>query len=335
MLTLLTPFGDTDHELSQPCAPTPLQAPQWVCQNTALVRALKLEHDIHFDDDLLALLSGNLSSISSSPVAMAYAGHQFGRFNPFLGDGRSVTLGSVPTSAGTWDIALKGSGLTPFTFQGNGRASLSECLHEYQLSEQLAARGIATARCLAVIKSNEHVFTNGRAESMAIVVRMAPTFIRFGSFEACHFRRNTDALRLLAEHVIERCYQADIKDLNGEAANAARYATLFDAVVVRTAQLVASWQRAGFVHGMLNTDNQSMAGLTLDLGAAQQRENPAPDFVSSELDTQRRYAFGEQARIGLWNCNVLARTFTELVPKAQLIESLHRYETTFLTALTA
>lgn len=333
MLTLHTPFGDSHHELSQLCAPTPLQDPQWVYQNTALVSDLKLSTEIRFDDDLLALFSGNPSSIKTSPIAMSYAGHQFGRFNPFLGDGRSVILGSLSTTEGTWELALKGSGVTPFTFQGNGRASLSECLHEYELSEQLTKLGIATTRCLAVIKSNEHVFTNGRAEPMAIVVRMAPSFVRFGSFEACHFRRDTVALRLLADHVIDRCYPELLVDVDGESEPASRYAVLFDAVVTRTAQLIATWQRVGFVHGMMNTDNQSIAGLTLDLGAAQVLPNPSPEFVASRLDTKGRYAFGEQPTVGLWNCNVLARTFAKLVPEPQLIESLRRFESTFLETL--
>ncbi|GHA18818.1 hypothetical protein GCM10008090_30550 [Arenicella chitinivorans] len=331
MLRLQTPFADTDHELSQPCAPTPLLDPQWVRQNTTLVHALKLEHDVHFNDNLLALFSGNPTSIPSSPVAMAYAGHQFGRFNPFLGDGRSVVLGSVSTAKGIWDIALKGSGVTPFTFQGNGRATLSECLHEYELSEQLEQLGIATTRCLAVIKGSEQLLTGGRTESAAIVVRMAPTFVRFGSFEACYFRNNDAAFRKLADHVFERCFPDLLRDPDEHTT---RYGALFDAMVKHTARLIADWHHAGFVHGMMNTDNQSVAGLTLDLGSAQLLTKPDPMFIASQVDTKGRYAFGEQAAVGLWNCNVLARTFSDLVPKADLIKSLRHFESIYLETLT-
>jgi uncharacterized protein YdiU (UPF0061 family) len=250
-------------------------------------------------------------------LAQDYAGHQFGHFNPFLGDGRALLLGEVETPTGILDIYLKGAGKTPYSRTADGRAGLRECLHEFHTTEQLAALGVPTARCLCVVSGSQPVYRGG-FEPAAILTRIAPSHVRFGTFENYFFQKNPAALRQLTEHVIT-CHYADCV-ASGD------YAGFFREVVLRTARLIAHWQAVGFVHGVMNTDNQSILGLTLDVGLGTFTPERDPAYVCHPDDEHGRYAFGQQPVVGLWNCNVLARALSPLITAADLRAALQEYE---------
>ncbi len=303
--------------------PQGLQQPELIRSNPAVAQQLDLDPAEFNTPDFLEVFSGNALLPGSRPLAQAYAGHQFGKFNPFLGDGRSVLLGEISSSAGVWDIALKGAGRTAYARDADGRAGMEECLHEYTLSEQLAALGVPTSRVLCIVSGKLFVYRHG-FQPAAIMTRIAPSHIRFGTFEYHYFRRDKLALSQLADHVIARHYP----DCAG--ADEARYARLFQAIVLKTARLIAHWQAAGFTHGVMNSDNQSIVGVTLDLGAGSLTPERDPNYVSNPDDEKARYAFGEQPVIGLWNCNVLARAFSPLVAAQDLREALQAYEPEYL-----
>jgi uncharacterized protein YdiU (UPF0061 family) len=274
-------------------------------------------------ETFLQVFSGNRVLPGSRPLAQDYAGHQFGRFNPFLGDGRSLLLGGVDSAAGHWEITLKGAGRTPYARDLDGRASLSECLHEFDCSQRLAQLGIPTARAVCVIAGNMQVYRRG-FERAAVLGRLAPSHVRFGTFENYYFQRDFEALQRLADHLIEDHF-AECDGLG-----VGRYARFLRVVVRRSARLVAHWQAAGFTHGMMNTDNQSILGITLDLDASTFTPERDSEFVASSVDEHGRYAFGRQPLVGLWNCNVLARALSPLIPDAHLRSALRAYEPEYL-----
>lgn len=295
------------------CAPQGLENPTLVCSSAEVLQCVGLHPDEANTDLFLQVFSGNALLPGMQPLAQDYAGHQFGKFNPFLGDGRALLLGEVATPSGSLDLYLKGSGRTPYARTADGRAGLRECLHEFHTTAQLAALGVPTARCLCVISGSQLVYRGG-FEPTAIVTRIAPSHIRFGTFENYYFQRNTAALRQLADHVITHHYPAC--HLAGEA----RYACFFREVVLKTAQLIAHWQAVGFEHGVMNTDNQSILGITLDVGSGSFTPNV----------TEGRYAFAQQPVIGLWNCNVLARALSPLISAVDLRSGLQTYEPEYL-----
>jgi uncharacterized protein YdiU (UPF0061 family) len=257
------------------------------------------------------------------PLSTAYAGHQFGKFNPLLGDGRAHLLGEVSTSQGLQEIYLKGSGKTPYARQADGRASLEECLHEYEISEKLAALGIPVTRCLSIIQGDDLVYRHG-FKPAAILTRIAPTHIRFGTFELHYFKKDISALQTLADYIIQHYYPNSLLKTQP-------YADFFQQVIYKTAKLIAHWQKIGFVHGMMNTDNQSIIGVTLDLGNASFIESLDPLFISSSIDEKGRYAFGQQPIIGLWNCNILGRALSPLILGNDIRQALSQYEEIFLS----
>ncbi|WP_295539247.1 protein adenylyltransferase SelO family protein [uncultured Thiohalocapsa sp.] len=308
--------------------PTPLTNPQLVACDADTAALIGLDPDNCGGDDWLDLFSGRRLPDGCCPLALDYAGHQFGRFNPFLGDGRVLVLGGLDTAHGWLELSLKGAGRTPYAREADGRAGLTECLHELAMSQRLARLGIPTARGLCVIAGDEQVYRQG-FERAAILVRLAPSHLRFGSFEHCYFKRDVDGLRVLADYLIAHHYRRRIP-ADGHA-----HAALFRAMVEDTADLIARWQAAGFVHGMMNTDNQSAVGITLDLGAAAFVPDAADAatrdaFVASPLDEKGRYAFGEQPTLGLWNCNVLARALSPIITAAELRAALQTYEPRYL-----
>lgn len=303
--------------------PQGLQQPSLTRANPTIAQQLGLDPAECATDDFLQIFSGNALLPNSRPLAQAYAGHQFGNFNPFLGDGRAVLLGEIETATGLLDICLKGAGRTPYARNADGRAGLDECLHEYAITEQLAALDVPTTRCLCVIQGSGLVYRNGFGPE-AMLTRIAPSHIRFGTFENYHFQRNTEALRKLADYVIHwhfpHCAEA------GEQ----HYAAFFQEVVLRTARLIAHWQAVGFVHGVMNTDNQSILGLTLDVGLSGFTPEHDPACVINPADEKGRYAFGQQPVVGLWNCNVLARALSSLIAADDLRSALQIYELEYL-----
>ena len=279
--------------------PTPVSAPGLVKLNVDLARSLRLDPDELTSQQGIAILAGSRVAEGSEPLAMAYAGHQFGHFVPRLGDGRANLLGEVIGSDGIrYDIQLKGCGLTPFSRGGDGRAALGPVLREYIVSEAMAALGVPTTRALAAVTTGERVYRETVLPG-AVLVRIAASHLRVGTFQYFAARGDTDGIRTLADYAIARHYP--------DASQTDRpYRALLDGVITRHAHLVAQWMLLGFVHGVMNTDNTSISGETIDYGPCAFMEAYDPDTVFSSIDRQGRYAYGNQHHAAHWNLTRLA-----------------------------
>ncbi|MCS3725668.1 protein adenylyltransferase SelO [Bradyrhizobium betae] len=286
-------------------APTPVAAPRLIKLNRPLALQLGLDPDLLETPEGAEILAGKTVPSGADPIAMAYAGHQFGNFVPQLGDGRAILLGEVIDRHGLRrDIQLKGSGPTPFSRRGDGRAALGPVLREYIVSEAMFALGIPTTRSLAAVVTGEQVFRE-TALPGAVLTRVASSHIRVGTFQFFAVRRDTEAVRRLADHVIARHYP--------ELLNAERtYHGLLGAVVARQAELVARWLLVGFIHGVMNTDNSSISGETIDYGPCAFMDAYNPSQVFSSIDEMGRYAYANQPRIALWNLTRLAECLLPL-----------------------
>src|SRR6516162_5441821 len=286
--------------------PTPVAAPRLVRLNKKLAWHLELDPGKLAAPEGVEILAGNRVPERGEPLAMAYAGHQFGTFVPQLGDGRAILLGEVIDRDGVrQDIQLKGSGPTPFSRLGDGRAALGPVLREYIVSEAMAALGIPTTRALAAVTTGEPVWRETPLPG-AVLTRVASSHIRVGTFQFFAAQGDLDAIRRLADHVIARHYP--------EAADAAnRYRTLLDLVISRQAALIARWLLVGFIHGVMNTDNMSIAGETIDYGPCAFMDVYHPGTVYSSIDNMGRYAYGNQPRIAQWNLARLAETLLPLL----------------------
>ncbi len=302
--------------------PTHLPAPYLISFNAAAARLIDLDPAEAQRPDFAEYLVGNRLLAGSEPLAMLYAGHQFGHFVPQLGDGRAILLGAVRNNAGErWELQLKGAGPTPYSRSGDGRAVLRSTIREYLCSEALHGLGIPTTRALCIVGSDEEVYRE-TIETAAVLLRMAPSHVRFGSFEVFYHRHQYDAIKQLADFVIDAHYPelADAED---------RYALLLAAVIRRTARLMAQWQSVGFAHGVMNTDNMSILGLTLDYGPYGFLDTYDPGFICNHSDHRGRYAFDQQPGVGLWNLGRLAQALTPLLPAARCTELLAEYEAQF------
>lgn len=286
--------------------PTPVPGPRLVRLNTALAAELGLDAEWLAGPEGVAMLAGNAVAPGSTPIATAYAGHQFGQFSPQLGDGRAILLGEVVDRAGVRrDIQLKGAGRTRFSRGGDGRAALGPVMREYIVSEAMAALGIPTTRALAFVLTGAPVIRE-EIQPGAVLTRVASSHIRIGSFQFFAARQDKEALRLLADHAITRHYP--------QAAQAASPAlALLDAVIAAQADLVARWLLVGFIHGVMNTDNSSIAGETIDYGPCAFLDGYDPETVFSAIDTGGRYAYGNQPSITLWNLTRLAEALLPLL----------------------
>ncbi len=286
--------------------PTPVRAPQLIKLNSALARELGLNPDALTPEQAAQIFSGNLIPGGADPMALAYAGHQFAYFVPQLGDGRAILLGEVVGTDGQrYDIQLKGSGRTAFSRGGDGRAVLGPVLREYIVSEAMAALGVPTARALAAVTTGESVMRESMLPG-AVFTRVAASHLRVGTFQFFGARQDTEGIRLLADYAIARHYP--------EAAKApSPYRGLLDGVIARQANLVAQWLHLGFVHGVMNTDNCSISGETIDYGPCAFLEAYDPDAVFSSIDRQGRYAYANQPQILLWNLMRLAETLLPLL----------------------
>jgi serine/tyrosine/threonine adenylyltransferase len=312
--------------------PTPVAAPRLIRLNRALADELGLDPDWLAGPEGVAALAGNGVPPGADPIAAAYAGHQFGQFVPQLGDGRAVLLGEVIDRHGRRrDIQLKGSGPTPFSRRGDGRAALGPVLREYLVSEAMAALGIPTTRALAAVATGEPVIRETVLPG-AVLTRVAASHIRVGTFQFFAVRGDVEGLRALADHVLARHYP--------EAARSpSPYRALLDGVIAAQAELVARWLLVGFVHGVMNTDNMSVAGETIDYGPCAFLDAYDPGTVYSSIDQHGRYAYGQQPRIGLWNLTRLAETLLPLLSddetaavaeaEAALAEYGPRFETAY------
>ncbi len=286
--------------------PTPVRAPRLLKLNGSLAHELGLDTDWLSSDDGLAMLSGNSFPESAASIAMAYAGHQFGQFTPQLGDGRALLIGEVIDRFGQRrDIQLKGSGRTPFSRGGDGRAALGPVLREYLISEAMHALGIPTTRSLAVVATGEHIWRE-TPQPGGIVVRVASSHIRVGTFQFFAARGDTDALKALCQHVMERHDPEAVKAENSVLA-------MLEGVIARQADLIALWMGVGFIHGVMNTDNMTVSGETIDYGPCAFMDVYDPQTVFSAIDRGERYAFGNQPRIAQWNLARFAETLLPLL----------------------
>ncbi len=286
--------------------PTPVNAPRLIRINDAFARDLGLDPAQLASAEGVAMLAGNHVPEGAEPLAMAYAGHQFGNWVPQLGDGRAVLLGEVRAPDGTrWDIQLKGAGRTPFSRGGDGRAALGPVLREFIVSEAMHALGIPTTRSLAMVTTGEEIERNGYLPG-AVLTRVARSHIRVGTFEFFGNRGDDEAVKLLADYVIARLYP-------DTAAAPQPYRALLDAVIARQASLVAQWLGVGFIHGVMNTDNTSISGETIDYGPCAFMDTFHPAMVFSSIDHGGRYAYGNQPGIAQWNLAQFAQALMPLL----------------------
>jgi uncharacterized protein YdiU (UPF0061 family) len=290
--------------------PEPVKNPKLISFNHSLAEELELaDTSLNADKnftDATAIFAGNLIPEGAEPIAMAYAGHQFGHFNQQLGDGRAILLGEIDTSDGVpFDIQLKGSGHTTFSRGGDGRAALGPVLREYLLSEAMAKLGVPTTRALAVVTTGEEVVREQLLPG-GIITRVSSSFVRVGTFQFLAARDNVEAIKKLADFVIERNYPEARVESNP-------YAALLQLIVERQAALIAKWMQIGFIHGVMNTDNMSIAGETIDYGPCAFMDFYNHDQVYSSIDRNGRYAYSNQPSIGLWNLTRLAETFLPLL----------------------
>lgn len=292
--------------------PVPVKAPELVAFNRPLAEELGFDLAAFDTEQAAAWFAGNEVPPGAEPLAMAYAGHQFGGFVPRLGDGRAVLLGEVIDRQGRLrDIQLKGAGRTPFSRGGDGRAPLGPVLREYLVSEAMHAMGIPTTRALAAVTTGERVVRR-TPEPGGVVTRVAASHIRVGTFQYFAARGDTDGVRTLADHVIARHYPE-----LAERPEAERYLALLEAVQVRQAALIAQWMGVGFIHGVMNTDNSAVSGETIDFGPCAFMEAYDPRTVFSSIDEGGRYAYGNQPGIMQWNMARLAETLLPLIDTDQ------------------
>jgi uncharacterized protein YdiU (UPF0061 family) len=299
-------LADLGAPFSVPCNPTPVPAPQWLAFNTELAAELRLPQQYWYSDDGLAVFSGNALPTWATPRAHAYAGHQFGHFVPQLGDGRALLLAEVISANNQrFDIQLKGAGQTPFSRRGDGRAPLGPVLREYLVSEAMHALGVPTTRALAAVLTGDWV-QRETSEPGAVLTRVAASHIRIGSFQYIAAHGDTAQLKTFADYVIKRHYPDCAGDENP-------YLALLNVVVSRQARLIAKWMSLGFIHGVMNTDNMSIAGETIDYGPCAFMDTFNPAQVYSFIDSQGRYAWGNQPRIAAWNLARFAETLLPLL----------------------
>lgn len=309
--------------------PTPLPSPHWVGTSSAVAQLIGLDADWLQRDEALQAFTGNTLLAGSRPLASVYSGHQFGVWAGQLGDGRAILLGE--TAAGL-EIQLKGAGRTPYSRMGDGRAVLRSSIREFLCSEAMHGLGIPTSRALCITGSPAPV-RREEVETASVVTRVAPSFVRFGHFE--HFAANDlqAQLKTLADYVIDRYYPEcrDTRDFGGNA-----YAALLKAVSERTAHLMAQWQAVGFCHGVMNTDNMSILGLTIDYGPFQFLDAFVPGHVCNHSDNQGRYAYNRQPNVAYWNLFCLAQALLPLIGDQELAKgALESYKTVFPEAFMA
>ena len=303
--------------------PTPVAAPRLLALNARLAAQLGLDAAALAAPDVIEALAGNRILERSEPIALAYAGHQFGHFNPHMGDGRAILLGEILTPQGERrDIQLKGSGPTPYSRRGDGRAALGPVLREYIVSEAMYALGIPTTRTLAAVATGETIYRDDILPG-AVLTRVAASHMRVGTFEYFASRGERELLKILADHAIAR-HDPDLADA------ADKYEKLLERIVIRQARLVAQWLLVGFIHGVMNTDNMAISGETIDYGPCAFMEAYDPRTVFSFIDKQGRYAYANQPSIAVWNLTRLAESLMVLFePEAEAPERANAALTAF------
>jgi uncharacterized protein YdiU (UPF0061 family) len=328
-LPLADSYGELGEDFYTRVDPSPLADPYLVAASAPACRLVGVDQASLQTPEGIAVLAGNAVPPHSRPLAAVYAGHQFGVWAGRLGDGRALLLGDAAAAAASgyralagsdqqlldfdrWELQLKGAGMTPYSRMGDGRAVLRSSIREYLCSEAMAALGIPTTRAMAVVGSDVPVFRED-VETAAVVLRMSPSFVRFGSFEYFYYFRKHDQLRVLADQVIRQFYPAC-------AAREESHAALLAEVTARTARLMAKWQAVGFCHGVMNTDNMSILGLTIDYGPFGFLDAFESGHICNHSDEGGRYAYARQPDIGEWNCYALGQSLVPLIGSAKATE---------------
>jgi serine/tyrosine/threonine adenylyltransferase len=302
--------------------PTPLPDPYLISFNANAARLIDLDSAEISRPDFAEHFTGNRLLPGAEPLSMLYAGHQFGHFVPQLGDGRAILLGEIRNRAGElWDVQLKGAGTTPYSRNADGRAVLRSSIREYLCSEAMHGLGIPTSRALCIVGSDEEVYRE-RIETAAVLTRLSPSHVRFGSFEVFFHRGQHEQIAMLADYVIARHFPHLDDDDD-------KYQLFLHEVTLRTAKLMAHWQAVGFSHGVMNTDNMSILGLTFDYGPFGFMETYDPGYICNHSDPHGRYAFDQQPQVGLWNLTCLVNALSPLITKKSAEEALDSYAPAF------
>ncbi|MBQ0720270.1 MAG: YdiU family protein [Gammaproteobacteria bacterium] len=292
--------------------PTPVGKPALIRVNPALAEQLNLSLSELQSPEALQVFAGNSVPPTSTPIATVYAAHQFGGWNPQLGDGRAILLGEViGKDQQRYDIQLKGAGQTPYSRRGDGRSALGPVLREYIVSEAMAALGVPTTRALAAVTTGDRVVRESYLPG-AILTRVASSHIRIGTFQFFSAQGDVDSVKTLADYVIERHYKAAV-----EASDEDSYSALLTCVMQAQARLIARWMAIGFIHGVMNTDNMLVCGETVDYGPCAFMDAYNPNKVFSSIDSHGRYAYAKQAEIGHWNISWLAQALLPLMDASQ------------------
>lgn len=312
---------------------TPVSEPLLLHVNRDAVALLGLDPAYIQDPHFLRVLSGQEPLPGGDTLAAVYSGHQFGVWAGQLGDGRAHLLGELDCPSGRWELQLKGAGKTPYSRMGDGRAVLRSSVREYLASQAMHGLGIPTTRALALVTGNDPVIRE-TVETSAIVTRMSPTFVRFGSFEHWAAHRRVDLIKLLADYVIDRFYPECRLDDSGGWVSEDPYVRFLQSVVSRTAELMASWQVVGFCHGVMNTDNMSILGLTLDYGPYGFMDGFDAGHICNHTDSQGRYAWHAQPSVAHWNLYQLANSLHVMVDDASALRAaLDQFEPVFLQSM--
>ena len=318
-LYLSNSFAKLGADFFQEKQPDPVSSPYLIDSNPAAIKLIRLDLSEVKKNAFLEYFSGNRLLPNSKPLAMAYSGHQFGSYNPRLGDGRGLLLGEVKDpNNNILDIHLKGCGPTRFSRGFDGRATLRASIREYLGGEAIHGLGIPTTRSLAVIGTGELVHRE-IPEPGAILVRLSDSHVRFGSFQLLHFTNKPEKVAELLNYIIDRHYPSIQSDAN-------KYKLLLRHVVKRTAKLIALWQANGFIHGVMNTDNMTITGTTFDYGPFGFMDHFNPNFTPNHSDPNGRYAYGKQPEIGYWNLSKFSETIGHLVDSQFIAEELANYQ---------
>ena len=313
------------HDFYSKQAQEPLNNPFLIHINKILLDELGLSKESY--EDLMLIFNGTIQIPNIQAVSMNYAGHQFGQYVQQLGDGRGILLGEIEAKNKYLDIHVKGSGKTPYSRFGDGRAVLRSSLREYLCGEAMHGLGIPSSRSLMIFGSNDVVYRE-KSETAAMIVRTAKTHVRFGSFEKFFYDGLFDRHKELCDYVISQ-YLPDKEKSNK------KYSYLLESIVIKTASLIANWQSVGFCHGVMNTDNMSILGETLDYGPFGFMDNFNPSHICNLSDTSGRYSYQNQPYVGMWNCTALANTFKHLINKEEIAKIMSVYEKTYAKRLFA
>ena len=312
-ITLETPYLSLDEEFYNINNPEPLEEPYLISFSPEAAKLIDLDITSSKDPRFIELLNGTYLPEGSRPFSMCYAGHQFGNYNPWLGDGRASNLGNVRG----WNLQLKGSGETLYSRSADGRAAIRSSIREYLMSEAMHHLGIPTTRALGIIGSKTKIVRN-KIENAAIVMRMSTSWVRFGTFEYFFYRKQHEKLEELAEYVIAESYP-HLKD------DEDRFYKMFCEVLERTANMIANWQAIGFCHGVMNTDNMSIEGLSIDYGPYAMMDDFKYGYICNHTDRAGRYAYGEQPNVSYWNLTKLSEALTPIVSKERMQKKLEDF----------